>query len=102
VTAKAIVADDFLRRRQVRIAISPEEGRVLTWDHAPANAPYNGDVELSDDAWLHLTDDEARALYEALGRHYGGDVVNARQLRKDYDAERGRVDKLIDNLMVGR
>lgn len=35
----------------------------------------------------------ARALYDALGQHYGG-TSDMRQLRADYDAERLRVDKL--------
>lgn len=36
-------------------------------------------------------------LLDALARHFGG-TGDSRQLRKDYDAERGRVDKLIATL----
>jgi hypothetical protein len=39
----------------------------------------------------------ARALYDALGQHYGG-TSDIRQLRADYQAERGRVDRLITTL----
>lgn len=45
---------------------------------------------------MRLTNDEARALLQALQRWYGGDVDDTRALRKDYDAERARVDKLVD------
>lgn len=45
-------------------------------------------------ASLTLREDHARALLQALLRHYqGGDDLRA--LRKDYDAERARVDRLI-------
>ena len=39
----------------------------------------------------------AKALFDALSAHYGS-VGDARQLRKDYDAERGRVDVMIRSL----
>jgi len=44
---------------------------------------------------LVLEEDEARALLDALTRYYSG-AEDTRALRKDYDAERGRVDKLTD------
>ncbi|HEY0641253.1 MAG TPA: hypothetical protein VGD67_26795 [Pseudonocardiaceae bacterium] len=45
-----------------------------------------------------LDDDMARALLDALAAHYGG-TGDTRQLREDYDAERGRVDRLIGALI---
>lgn len=39
----------------------------------------------------------ALALLDALARHFGG-TGDVRQLRKDHDAERARVDKLIGTL----
>lgn len=39
----------------------------------------------------------ARALLDALAQHFGG-TGDVRQLRKDHDAERARVDKLIGTL----
>lgn len=42
---------------------------------------------------LRIGDSEARALLEALTRHYGG-ADDMRALRRDYDAERKRVDML--------
>jgi hypothetical protein len=47
--------------------------------------------------YLMLPDSLARKLLDALAAHYGG-VSEARQMRKDLDAERGRVDKLLDTV----
>jgi hypothetical protein len=49
------------------------------------------------DPFLRIEDDMARAVLDALAAHYGG-TLDARQLRKDYEAERRRVDKMIDRL----
>lgn len=46
---------------------------------------------------LRLPDDMARALLDALSAHYGG-TTDMRSLRKDYDDERRRVDRLIGYL----
>jgi len=46
---------------------------------------------------LTLTDDMARALMEELTRHYHG-ADDSRALRRDYDAERKRVDDLTGHL----
>lgn len=47
---------------------------------------------------LRIGDSEARALLEALARHYGG-AEDTRALRRDYDAERSRVDQLTASLI---
>jgi hypothetical protein len=49
------------------------------------------------DPTLSLPDDFLRALLEALSSYYSG-PVDARSLREDLNAERGRTDKLIDHL----
>jgi hypothetical protein len=41
----------------------------------------------------------AHALLDALAAHYGG-TSDLRRLRADYDAERRRVDKMIDRLTL--
>lgn len=41
-----------------------------------------------------------RALYEALAAHFGGAGHDTRALRQDYNAERARVDKMIDGLLT--
>jgi hypothetical protein len=47
---------------------------------------------------LRIGDSEARALLEALARHYGG-ADDMRALRRDYDDERKRVDALTSALV---
>lgn len=47
---------------------------------------------------LILDDEEAMALMNALASHYQG-FDDQRALRKDYDHERGRVDRLTDALV---
>lgn len=82
----------------VALSISPYPGSVFTWPHPELAIVENG-VEAPGQATLRLSEDVVRALYEELGRYFGGDVVDARRLRADYDAERGRVDKFIDALI---
>lgn len=84
----------------VSLSVSPYPGAVFTWPKSSLEIVDTGrGVEAPTGAKLHLEEDVARALYEALGRYFGGDVVDARRLRADYDAERGRVDKFIDALI---
>ncbi|GAA0189690.1 hypothetical protein GCM10008944_01400 [Cytobacillus oceanisediminis] len=49
--------------------------------------------------WLALDEDVARAIYEALADHFGHSDHDVRALRKDYDAERDRVDRLIGGVL---
>ncbi|MEO1961522.1 MAG: hypothetical protein ABGW82_11240 [Paracoccus sp. (in: a-proteobacteria)] len=51
---------------------------------------------------LSLRRDDARALYEALADLFGHTAQDARALRRDYEAERGRVDKMLDALIHPR
>ena len=48
--------------------------------------------------WLTLSEDETRALYDALRREFEPEIEQraSAALRADYDAERTRVDKLTD------
>lgn len=46
---------------------------------------------------ITIPDDVARALLDALSTHYGG-AADTRTLRRDYEDERKRVDKLISYL----
>jgi hypothetical protein len=60
---------------------------------SPGDNAVRNDVEP-----LRLTDDQARSLLAGLLAHYqGGDDL--RSLRRDYDAERARVDKLVDAVL---
>jgi hypothetical protein len=47
---------------------------------------------------LNLSDDMARAMLDALSAHYGGHS-DTRTLRRDYDDERKRVDRLTDAII---
>lgn len=47
---------------------------------------------------LHVEESIAKALLEALAAHFGG-TEDTRTLRRDYDAERARVDKFINHAL---
>lgn len=65
-----------------------------SWILEPFEDPAAGPVTPT----FRLPDEGPRALMEALARYYHGDG-DTRALRRDYDAERGRVDKLTDALI---
>lgn len=75
------------RARHILRIEDPGSQTVARWEELPD--PPAGVVEPT----LQLGDDEARALLEALTSHYSG-VEDTRALRRDYDAERKRVDTL--------
>lgn len=96
--ARALVRHD-LERDGVSIAIRRQGGGILDFT---TRTEFSEDGATDSAAKpLYLRDEEARALYEALGRHFGGDAVSNVRLRSDYDAERRRVDKMIDALITG-
>jgi hypothetical protein len=107
VTARAYVRPN-IALGGVEVALLREHrdgGRsVRQWPNVVNGAPDyrkpdEAGVERPDD-FVQLVDDEARALYEALAEHYGHGANDVRSLRRDHDAERARVDKLTDALIV--
>lgn len=72
-----------------RLVADPTE---LSWSPTP-----EGEATTAQPPTLRLPDDVARALLDALAAHYGG-TSEVQTLRKDYLAERARVDKMIDHL----
>jgi hypothetical protein len=56
-----------------------------------------GAVGIQQEPTLRLPESMARALLDALSAHFGG-TGDMQTLRKDYLAERVRVDKMIDHL----
>lgn len=94
--AKALVRAE-LERDGVSIALRRTNGGILDFNTA-TEFLTEGATE-STAKPLYLREEEARAVYEALGRYFGGDAVSNQRLRQDYDAERGRVDKLIGHLI---
>lgn len=90
-------AEFDMARGGVRIIVSPEPGALLLWEPVTYKRedPQTA-TKAPHEAWLPLREDIARAMYEALAEYFGHNIVNARQLRIDYDAERKRVDRFID------
>lgn len=58
--------------------------------------------EDTERATLRIEEDEAHALYEALGEYFGHAGASTMALRADYDAERKRVDRLIEAVVKDR
>lgn len=96
-TARVHVEYDPLRRG-VRIHAMVNDRLALDFtEPALIHVEDNGQHLPADP--LTIPDDVARALYESLAEHYGHSGHDTRALRRDYDHERGRVDKLLDHLM---
>jgi hypothetical protein len=89
----------------VRLAVThtdpsgrPHERLSWTWPDRIRISEADTMVEPPEDAWLRLSNEDARAVYEALAEHFGHAGHDMRALRQDYDAERKRVDTFINHL----
>lgn len=100
---RAVIREDWdLRGVRVALADLLPDGGIIRAKFAlvereripPEEAMRTRPDDGADD--LVLRDDEARALYEALAEHYGHGTNDVRALRRDYDAERVRVDNLVE------
>lgn len=97
-TYRAYVSQGDMFRRFLSIGILDE------WDGQAPRILRDGQWEsitpegVDPTPTILLPIEAARALLDSLTRHFHG-ADDTRALRKDYDAERARVDKLID--MVG-
>lgn len=99
-TTRAHIKDEW-ERDMVGIAVIRDHGgrrEILQWgmvaiESREADEAYR--VEEEQDR-LHIREADARAIYEALAEHFGHAGHDIRTLRKDYEAERKRVDLLID------
>lgn len=89
--------DPYLRG--IRLAVARDRS-YLSWGPLSVQ-PIEDGKGPSEDAWLMLEEGDARAIYEALAEYFGHTGHDIRALRKDYDAERKRVDRFIEHL-VGR
>jgi hypothetical protein len=86
----------------VRIAVLRDYGdsrEILQWEPLVMKTITERASEPDGADWLQLPDDVAHAFYEALAEHFGHGGHDTRALRRDYDAERRRVDLLIDKLV---
>jgi hypothetical protein len=101
-TIRAHVVHDFFLRGigvyivdsidEHRARVMQPEGSFWQWvEHDPA-------TNLDLPPTFRLPEDAARALLDSLAGHFGG-VSEVQTLRKDYLAERGRVDKLTDAII---
>ena len=99
-SVQARVLDNFMYdgvKVAVRLSADGSRATALQWVD-PVEVVIDRDAVPPDNTLLRLSEDVARAIYEALSVHFGGNVVDATRLRKDYDAERARVDVFIKHL----
>lgn len=97
---RAHIQPDYTRFSGIAIYLTKRGPNDTTDVMLPVNPTWctyqaHEAAELSQQPSLRLPDDMARALLDALSAHYGG-TTDVRTLRKDYDAERSRVDRLLD------
>lgn len=100
-TARAYIKPDMFGRG-VEIFLLPREGQVVLWETDAFGYPIFAEVDERAtppaNAGLRLPDSLARPLYEALADHFGHSGHDIRALRKDYEAERRRVDQFIEHV----
>jgi hypothetical protein len=96
---EALIGDDWMRSG-IKVVWRRENGNSVVFSNGrerSLNPAPNTEVPIEP---LVLDNDEARALLTALLRHYDGGE-DTRSLRRDYDAERKRVDLFIAHLTGG-
>lgn len=94
-SARVHVRDDFMFGR-VMVGVRLDGDRFIQWGEQTVST-LDPMVVQPDDAWLPLDEAVARALLDALAAHFGAGTDLA-SLRRDYNAERSRVDKFIAHL----
>ena len=95
------IADDWLRSGVAIHMADRNEREMVLYDFGgvtlrtvPTDSPLEDDHQP-----LYLSTEAARALYEALADHFGHSGHDTRALRRDYDAERKRVDLFIEHAL---
>lgn len=85
-----------MRDKVAVLLANADDSRIEIFDFAAVTVTVSERSTAMADAItpLRLSHDMARALYEALAKHFGGAPETA-TLRKDYEAERARVDVFI-------
>lgn len=97
-TVKAYIRDDFLGGRLGIMWRIEHEGQPTMYSNGDMIAVPPADNTALEIEPLRLNDEFARALLTALLAYYEGGE-DTRSLRRDYDAERKRVDKMLDALI---
>ena len=97
---RAYVNPDFARLGLAIHLIDQRGQDGPTFLAAPAELVFSeiDPMTSGQEPTLQLSDEAARALLDALAAHYGGSS-DVQTLRKDYLAERARVDKMIDHMV---
>lgn len=99
--ARAIVSHHFARPDAIGVYLLDDHGMRVSVAQ-PAELVFTECEDqfamLPDRPTLFLPDNHARALLDALSAHYGG-TSDTRTLRRDYDAERARVDKMLGAIL---
>lgn len=82
----------------LKVHLGTDFGHERLWlqPGGPALTARAGDLPDNYRPALSISEEHARALMVALSNYFGGNVQDSRQLRRDYEAERARVDKFID------
>lgn len=101
-TIRVHIGDDYTRRSvsiyvvnsvgEDRALVMQPEGSGWTWSDVDPLVGFQVPPTIA------LPEEAAHALLDSLAAHFGG-VSEVQTLRKDYIAERGRVDKLTDALI---
>lgn len=94
---RVAIQGDFMRMR-LAVRIGQEQGHEFAVRDFGESVIHMVDRETVPDPELQplwLAEDEARALYEALADYFGHTGNDGRALRRDYEDERKRVDRLI-------
>lgn len=93
------VEDDWMRDKVAILLANADNSRIEVFDFAAVTITNRerDAREVDTNEPLRVSYDMARALYEALAKHFGGAPETA-TLRKDYEAERARVDVFITHL----
>ena len=91
---RAIIRDDDYGRGVTVVWVSEDNGSRLVTNGDMVQVLAGNTATTDEFVPLRLRDDLARSLLTALNSFYEGGE-DTRALRKDYDAERKRVDTLI-------
>jgi hypothetical protein len=99
-TTRAYVGQDFAQFRGLAVYLVDQRGDTSAIG-LPVELTFQTITDEQSSATqqptLRLPEDMARALLDALAAHFGG-TSDVQTLRKDYVAERARVDKMIAHL----
>ena len=96
---EARIIDDIMRDGPGIALRDDNSRRFYNW-HTGGWDDMDPAAMVDEQCILRLSSDAAHAVLEGLTRHYHG-AEDTRALRKDYDAERARVDNFLDVILQG-